>query len=173
MMNHHLGSTAQLISNQRGVSLIEVLVSVFVVSIGMLGVLGMQGIGLKSNLDAETTSKATLLVQDMANRMRTNMEAYFDGYTFTTETADALCPDTGADWTSTEISVQDKDLCDWRRLLEELQPGSDLIVGDVAVGTDGVAAGNARIRVQWEQMPIALISPDASTATFSMTVKLR
>lgn len=68
-MQHALASRAWV----RGVSLIEVLVTVVVVSIGLLGLAGLQASGTKFNHSAYMRSQATNLAYDMADRMRANL----------------------------------------------------------------------------------------------------
>jgi type IV pilus assembly protein PilV len=56
----------------RGFTLVEVLISVFVLSIGLLGLAGLQVTGLQNNHSAYLRSQATILAYDMAERMRAN-----------------------------------------------------------------------------------------------------
>ena len=58
--------------NIKGFTLIEVLVTVVVVSIGLLGLAGLQINGLRANMSSEARSKATLLASDIVERMRAN-----------------------------------------------------------------------------------------------------
>ncbi len=55
-----------------GFSIIEVLVALIVVSIGMLGVAGLQLTGMKHSTGGFNRSKATLYAEDIASRMRLN-----------------------------------------------------------------------------------------------------
>ncbi|NCF82596.1 MAG: type IV pilus modification protein PilV [Proteobacteria bacterium] len=52
----------------------EVLVSVFVLSIGVLGVAGLQVTAKRSNFEATQRATAAALVQDIVERMRSNSE---------------------------------------------------------------------------------------------------
>lgn len=56
----------------KGFTLIEVLVSVVVFSIGLIGLASLQTISLKHNNDSYMRSQAILLAQDIADRMRAN-----------------------------------------------------------------------------------------------------
>lgn len=60
---------------QRGVSLLEVLVSIVVFSVGLLGMLGMQTITLRYEQGAWTRSAVALATADMADRVRTVAQA--------------------------------------------------------------------------------------------------
>ncbi len=57
---------------QRGSSLIEVMVSLLVLAIGILGILGMQAKSMQYNQSANAYSQAIFLVSDLAERIRSN-----------------------------------------------------------------------------------------------------
>lgn len=59
---------------QRGFSLLEVLVAIFVLSFGMLGMVGMQSFSLQANRQARLASTAAGLAREMAEMMRGNKE---------------------------------------------------------------------------------------------------
>lgn len=59
---------------QRGLGLIEVLISLVVLSIGLLGVGAMQISSLRDNQRAGFRAQAILLVDELADRMRANRE---------------------------------------------------------------------------------------------------
>jgi type IV pilus assembly protein PilV len=62
-------------SAQRGVALLEVLIAFFVLSIGLLGLAAMQMKTLQFNQGAYQRSQATILANDMLDRMRANRVA--------------------------------------------------------------------------------------------------
>ncbi|VAW79511.1 Type IV fimbrial biogenesis protein PilV [hydrothermal vent metagenome] len=57
---------------QTGFTLVEVMVAVLVLSLGLLGLAGMQATSLKNNSVAAARGQATLLAYDMIDRMRAN-----------------------------------------------------------------------------------------------------
>jgi len=59
--------------NQRGFSLIEALITLFVFAIGILTVAGLQLISKKANYDAAQRTTASMLANDIAERMRANL----------------------------------------------------------------------------------------------------
>lgn len=66
---------------QHGATLIEVLIAVVVLSIGLLGLAGLQVTSVQSNHSAYQRSQATLLAYDLADRMRANRtEALTNAY---------------------------------------------------------------------------------------------
>ena len=60
-----------------GFTLLEVLVSMIIFAIGMLGLAGMQGIALKDNNDAYHRSQAVFFAHDLGDRIRAN-PAFWD-----------------------------------------------------------------------------------------------
>ncbi|MDG5500678.1 type IV pilus modification protein PilV [Marinobacter sp. BGYM27] len=57
---------------QRGFTMIEVLVALLVLAIGLLGVAGVQLLSLQQTSNADLRSQATLVAQNMAERVRAN-----------------------------------------------------------------------------------------------------
>lgn len=57
---------------QAGFTLVEVMVTVFVVAIGLLTAAGLQAVSKKAAFDALQRSTATILAQDMIERIRSN-----------------------------------------------------------------------------------------------------
>ena len=64
---------------QHGATLIEVLVTLVVLAIGLLGMAGLQTMSIKSNQSAYYRSQASFLAYDITERMRANRKAAQDG----------------------------------------------------------------------------------------------
>lgn len=79
MIRRHVSTRARA----RGVTLIEVLVTMVITAVGLLGLAGLQVRGLSIQKDAHGRSIATQLALDIADRMRSNVGAVTD-YAFTT-----------------------------------------------------------------------------------------
>ena len=82
---------------QRGFSLLEILVTIVVVALGLLGFAGLQVYSLKSNRIALHRSQATLHAHDLIDRMRANRAVaiagtYNQDYTVTACSADPSLP---------------------------------------------------------------------------------
>lgn len=60
---------------QRGATLIEVLVAMLILAIGLLGLAGLQTVSVQSNQGAYFRSQATILANDIVDRMRANRVA--------------------------------------------------------------------------------------------------
>ena len=59
-------------SSTQGFTLIEVLIAVLVLSIGLLGLASLQANSLRNNYSAYMRSQASILANDMADRIRAN-----------------------------------------------------------------------------------------------------
>jgi len=55
-----------------GFTLTEILVTLVIISVGLLGVAGLHSISLRNNFDALIRSHASALADEIADRMRTN-----------------------------------------------------------------------------------------------------
>lgn len=64
---------------QRGLSLLEVLVSLIILSLGLLGYAGLQSVTIKNSHNAYLRSQATSLAYNALDRMRAN-RTKIDGY---------------------------------------------------------------------------------------------
>lgn len=63
-----------------GFGLVEVLVALLVVSIGVLGIAGLQLTGMKQSTNSFNRSKALMLTEDIATRMRINHQGVLNGF---------------------------------------------------------------------------------------------
>lgn len=116
---------------QQGFTLLEVLVTMVVMALGLLGYAGLQVASLKNSASAYQRSQATILAYDMIDRMRANRaQAVAAAY----NTAIGAAP-AGA-------GIAGDDLVDWKALLANALPGGD---ANITVN----AAGNALITIQW------------------------
>ena len=61
-----------------GFTLIEVVVAMLILSIGLMGMVGLQAVSLKMNQSAHLSSQATYLAYDIIDRMRANRTAALD-----------------------------------------------------------------------------------------------
>lgn len=59
-------------TRQAGFSLLEVLIALLVLAIGLLGLAALQNMGLRLNSQSYERTQATILIDDMIDRMRAN-----------------------------------------------------------------------------------------------------
>jgi type IV pilus assembly protein PilV len=116
---------------QSGFTMLEVLVSMLVIAVGLLGMAGLQIQSLRQGQSAYYRSVATQLAYDMGDRMRGNLAGVLDNrYNRTglnTDYGEAVtaCTDT-AGCTSTDLAKNDA--YEWQELVKALLPGGEAIV---------------------------------------------
>lgn len=87
---------------QSGISLIEVLVTMFVMTVGLLGIAGLQATSVKDGLETAARSQAAWLVTEIVERARANPDGRVNGYNVNIDAANCAnapamqCADTGA-----------------------------------------------------------------------------
>jgi len=125
----------------RGFTLIEVLVALLVLGIGLLGVAGLQSATLGLNHGSYLRSQATVLAQDVADRMRANPRGTANGdYDQGAATASAGCTNaTGC--TTTEMAQND--LFEWEDAVASELPDGEGIVCIDSTPEDGTGPGAA------------------------------
>lgn len=120
-------------SRQRGLSLIEVLVTVVILALGLLGLAGLHANALKGTQSALNRSLAAQLAFDMADRMRANQAAARNGsYDLAACSAAPTNPAT----------IAQSDLVDWCGRLRTLLPVGDGTVARVANTPDVIITVN-------------------------------
>ncbi len=115
----------------RGFTLLEVLISVVVLSVGLLGIAGMQAFGQRSNHSAYLRSQATILAYDMIDRMRANNVGVLNGDYNAVNTTTATYSNPGCDTgTCSSSQMSQYDMYDWQRTLAaELPRGNGQVAG--------------------------------------------
>ncbi|MFK7861739.1 MAG: type IV pilus modification protein PilV [Granulosicoccus sp.] len=66
--------------SQQGIGLVEVLVALVVISLGVLGMAGLQLTGMKQSSNGFNRAKAVMLAESMTTRMRINRIGVVDGH---------------------------------------------------------------------------------------------
>ncbi|MCC6207187.1 MAG: type IV pilus modification protein PilV, partial [Gammaproteobacteria bacterium] len=128
---------------ERGFTLIEVLVTVIVLAIGLLGLAGLQLGGLRYSFSAYQRSQATIMANDIVDRMRANRTVAAAGAYDTDigdEPDDEDCTGVGADCSA--ATMADADLFEWKQTLSDILPS-----GDGSVARDG---DRFIITIQWD-----------------------
>jgi type IV pilus assembly protein PilV len=117
------------LSRQSGFTLVEILIALLVLSIGLLGLAGLQTAGLRANHSANLRTQATLLAYDMTDRMRANREGYEDGdYNDPTATQHSGC---GTVTGCTPAQMAEQDRYEWdERVAEALPQGVGVVCLD-------------------------------------------
>lgn len=124
-----------------GTTLMEVLVSLLVLSGGMLGIASVQSVSLRNNQAALFRTQATMLSSEIIERMRGNKTAVDnDAYDDVAGAATAACF-TAAGCTPNQMAAQD--ILDWDTAVAATLPGGTGVVCLDSTGNDGTAANFA------------------------------
>ena len=112
------GHTKRSENNQRGMTLIEVMVALFILVTGVLGAVAMQASAKKGSFDAMQRSVASALAQDILERMRSNDALLLDAYsgTYGDGTASSTAPSPNCRTSTTQCSQPEMvtfDLYEW------------------------------------------------------------
>ncbi|MGI9320547.1 MAG: type IV pilus modification protein PilV, partial [Thiogranum sp.] len=115
-----------------GFTLLEVLISVLVLSVGLLGLAGLQATGMKTNHSAYMRSQAVSYGYDILDRMRANRLSALSG-TYN------IAMGAGA---PAGTSIAQTDLREWKALIAGQLPS-----GDASANVNG---GTVTVVVQWD-----------------------
>lgn len=145
---------------QRGITLLENMVALLVISVGLLGFAGMQAFTLHSSASSTHRQLAMQLAQDMADRIRANPGAYFINATDTTNhynsvkpSAKPSAPDCRGTWCDTK-ALAEFDIAEWQ-LANHALPGDDDIAGGYIASEDLTDKSNSPIPLSAEaNMPV-------------------
>jgi type IV pilus assembly protein PilV len=122
-------------------TLVEVLVTLVLISIGLLGVAALQLTSLKNNQESYVRSQAAMLAADILDRMRSNQTGFKAG------DYDMAADASGFDQAGVTGTVAATDIAAWQATINRLLPGSD---GDAA----GRIVRNGRIvtiTIRWRE----------------------
>ena len=156
-------------SRSRGFTLLEVLITIIILAVGLLGLALLQTNSLSNQLEAYQRAQAILLLEDMSNRIRVNSAAaragaYADGSDY------GLSPAEEADCLAITDDAAARDLCLWEIALA----GAATKLGDANVGSIVGArgcvenlAGSAdgehivRLTIAWQGMTETVAPPSS------------
>lgn len=145
---------------QRGSSMIEVLVTLVIVSFGLLGLAGLQTRLQTSEMESYQRSQALLLLNDMANRIATNRGNAASYVTASPLGAGVTCP-------ATTATVVQSDLSEWCDALQ----GAGETTGGNSVGAmiggrgcvENLGSSEYLITVAWQGLTPISAPPAAVT----------
>jgi type IV pilus assembly protein PilV len=132
-------------SLQLGTTLVEVLVTVVVISIGLLGIAGLQAVSVRDTQSSVVRSQATALADFILDRMRANRPRWLD---YAVNYADTKA---GADRASVDIR-------DWKTLLAaNAAQGEITLEGEVVV-----------VKVRWNERELQRDADVVATPTIAV-----
>jgi len=131
------------LKRERGVMLIEALIAILIFSIGILAVVGMQGVAIKSVTDSKMRSEAALLANELIAQMWTD-QSNIALYNYAGTSVDS-CPARLQPW------------CNRVKLL----PGAATKVSVPAPGTPAATTSGATVQIEifWQTPEEASLTP--------------
>ncbi|GAC1305456.1 MAG: type IV pilus modification protein PilV [Steroidobacteraceae bacterium] len=135
-----------------GFTLVEVLVSLVVLSIGLLGMAKLVLVSSHSNDSAYMRSQATSLAYEMLDNMRANLGGAtahtYDTMMGAMPTAPTSCNGASAGCSNTQLALWD--VYTWKQHLTAAVVNGALPGGTASVATSGTFPMTATIMVQWD-----------------------
>ena len=159
-----------------GFSLIEILITLVIMSVGMMGLAGLKMVAIKGTNESHFRHEASLLMMDLADRMRAN-EAGVDNGDYQLNSALDLSTEpsqdcSSAQCTATELATYDKYQIALR--MSQTIPGSELLITCPSNACNTVADVKVvhTIKIKWkerkdksEQLTKSVTEDDGTTTT--------
>lgn len=142
--------------NRAGFSMLEVLIALVVLSIGLLGLAGLQAYGMKANHGAYMRSQASLLSYEILDSIRANRNAAIDGDYDITLNQNQLG---GTGQAASDVNS-------WRDDLDETLPAGR---GSISVDPQNVIT----IVIEWDESRIVHQEEDAAPGAAPAMVQMQ
>lgn len=149
--HYHQATIRPAVYRQSGFSLLEVLIAVVILSVGLLGLAGMQVTSLKYVTSSLQRTQATSLAYDILDRLRANPTGTYattlanaaSGYS----SSSGACFGNGANCSANQTALFD--LSEWKTAIESLLPRGQ---GSVVVQAPGAGSTirAVTIMLEWE-----------------------
>jgi type IV pilus assembly protein PilV len=121
-------------SAMRGFTLIEVLVTMVILSVGLLGMAALQLTGIRNNQGSAMRTQATMLAYDIVDRMRANRQAAVSG-----------AYDIGLGAAGAAGSIAGADLIAWKAAIARTLPKADVDGNGTIDDANGSIARNGDV----------------------------
>lgn len=155
MRNHHSVPRTSLV-RQRGASLLEVMISVLIMGIGLLGIAAMQATALRNSQSSLERSQAVIQSYTILEAMRANRAAALTNQYNLAQTCDPP---------AANATLAQNDVRNWITQLEQTLGNSANTCGAIACN-----AGNCLVTVQWDDSRGA-DNAGASSATYTISTR--
>lgn len=149
---------------QHGAMMVEVLVTIVILTIGLLGLAGLQARLQSSEVESYQRAQALLLLKDMSSRMTTNRNAAAS-YPAAAPLGTPL--GTGMVCPTSTATAKDRDIAEWCAALQGAAEKSGANDVGAMIGGRGciesLTPGSYMVTVAWQGL-VPLSSPPASVA---------
>lgn len=127
--------TAKPGRGQRGDTMIEVLVTIIIIAVGVLGAAALQVTTLKNLSSSHSASVAAILAEDFSERMRANPDEALDNDAYVHNAAPGTFPDCAADACSmAQLATYDMGTW-WQQLTAVLPSGRGEVTRNAGTNT--------------------------------------
>ena len=159
LAKHSIGKRQRfdVIDRHSGATLIEVLISLLILSVGLLGMTGLQTVSLRNTQSAYLRTQASIASNDIVERIRSNLQGTEAGsYNANAGSVTAAC-NTIAGCTAAQLAAND--VAEWKAALAaDLPVGVGTVCADATPedGTPGTpacdGAGNLyAVKIWWDE----------------------
>jgi len=163
---------------QSGFAMLEVLISIFVLTIGLLGLAGLQLTNAQHNHSAQLRSQATIFAYDMLDRVRANPVAFNAGtYNLPTAAVQANCLNTTG---CTPALMAGNDMYEWSAAaynssISNILPNGQTVICIDSTSNDGADAANHAcdglgtiyaVKIWWEDHRTGALQQFVTTTEF-------
>ena len=150
--------------NQAGASLFEVLIALFILGVGLLGVISLQAESLKLNQQASSSTQALLLANDMAERIR-----------LAKSTCDLNSTALGSceDWNAVKAYIN---FDEWETAVKGALPGGAVAVTNLPTSATPPEPGEISIDIKYQQTKLdnegAAVTADMKEVTYKLVTRI-
>jgi type IV pilus assembly protein PilV len=140
-------------TNQHGFTLIEVLVALVILSVGLLGIAGMQVAGIRNTHYSYLRSQATAFAGEITDRMRANCSGAQAGfYNFTAASTIPTSPANNAGDLSNQ-NLANGDLADWLTRLRNTLPQGTATIACTTTDTSQACRvpPSCNVTITWQE----------------------
>ncbi len=161
-----------------GITLIEVMVTLLIIGVGLLGLLGLQAKSLAGHKDTMDRKAAAEMISQIGERMRANHLGFMqDNYALALNPTDTapVAPSCGTTTSCTASEIADLDKAVWVSYLRKRLPDAGaFIVTSTGPGATMVSNGSSvRITIVWRELQDITTADAACTDVGISDVKLR
>src|SRR5688500_4659516 len=127
---------------QRGFTLIEILVTVVLISVGLLGIAALQLTTLRGNQESYVRSQANVLAGDILDRIRANPFLFREGHY-----------DVEFDQIKTATPTAEQDLRTWQNSLDQILPGGAAVSAGQIRRFSVAGRHVVEVTIRWSERP--------------------